>query len=112
MTFRSSRRNARISSRSVSRGGTSIVTSLPLRVSCFSRMRFLWRAGALAQQRLANRRGIQLARAEKPHETPQPMRQGLRKGLIGADRLLQPQAQDDERVGHPVEFAVEARDEA
>ena len=66
----------------------------------------------MAQQRLANGRGIQLARAEKSHEARKPTRQGLRKGLIGAERLLlQPQAQDDERVGRTVEFAVEARDQ-
>jgi len=66
----------------------------------------------LAQQQLANRLCIQLARAEKPHEACQPTRQGLRKGLIGAERrLLQPQAQDDEGAGRAVEFAVEARDE-
>src|SRR5438045_8068302 len=67
----------------------------------------------LAQQRLANRRGIQLARAEKSHEAGKSPSQGLGKGLIGAERLiLQPQAQDDECVSLAVEFAVEASDEA
>ena len=61
---------------------------------------------------LANRRRIQLARAEKRDESRKPARQCLRKCLILAEGLIfQPQAQDDERVGRPVEFAVEARDE-
>ncbi len=69
-------------------------------------------AGASAQQRLANRRCIQLARAEKRHEARKPTSQRLRKGLIEAKSLiLQPQTQDNERVGRPVEFAVETGDE-
>src|SRR5260370_39225188 len=73
----------------------------------YSDLQARWR-----ESRLANRRGIQLARAEKPHEACQPASQCRRKGLIKAVSLiLQPQAQDDERVGRPVEFAVEARDQ-
>src|SRR5579864_8692550 len=64
------------------------------------------------EPRLANHRGIQPARAQKPHEARQPASQGLRKGLIEAlSLILQPQAQDDKRAGRPVEFAVEARNE-
>jgi hypothetical protein len=65
-----------------------------------------------AQQRLANGPRIQLARAEKSDEARKPSRQCLRKYLIFAWRLiLQPQAQDGKRIGRPVEFAVESRDE-
>ena len=66
----------------------------------------------VAQQRLANRRCIQFTRAEKSDKSRQSTSQCLRKCLIFAEGfILQPQAQDDERVGRPVEFAVEARDE-
>src|SRR5215467_11479990 len=64
-------------------------------ISCEEQTR--WR-----EPRFANRRGILLARTEEFHEARQPTSQGLRKGLIVAQSLLlQPQAQDDERVGRP-----------
>src|ERR1700738_76832 len=69
-------------------------------------------AGPLAQQRRENRCCIQLARTEKLHEACKPTSQCLRKCLIEAESLiLQPQTQDDERVGCSVEFAVETGDE-
>src|SRR5437879_13121313 len=59
-----------------------------------------------------NRRCIQLARAEKPHEARKSTSQCHCKRLIETlSFLLQPQTQDDERAGYPVEFTVETGDE-
>src|SRR5215207_10567289 len=55
---------------------------------------------------------IQLARAKKRDEACKPTRQCLGKCFVLAQSLiLQPQAQDDERVRRAVEFAVKSGDE-
>ncbi len=65
-----------------------------------------------AQQRFLNCVCIQFVRAQKRDEACKPAGECLRKRLVFAkDLILQPQAQDDKRIGRPVEFAVEARHE-
>src|SRR3990172_8643975 len=65
-----------------------------------------------AQQRFANGLCIQFSGTEKGDEARNPAGQSLRKILVFAEGFIfQPQAQDDEGVGRPVEFTVETPNE-